>query len=226
MNKLIPLAAVAVAAIAGGAYFLSGGGAEVVAPASAQESVANDAADTSTALDGITEMVLGDENAPITIVEYASYTCPHCASFHAGAFKDIKENYIDTGKVKFVYREVYFDRYGLWGSMIARCGDNSQRFFGISDLLYTKQREWTASGDPATIAGELRQIGLTAGLTAEEADACLQDADNAQNLVAWYQQNAEADEISSTPSFIIDGKKHSNMSYADFSTLLDEKLGN
>ena len=66
-------------------------------------------------------MMQGSADAKVEIIEYASYTCPHCASFHAGPYKDLKKDYVDTGKVKFVYREVYFDRFGLWASMIARC---------------------------------------------------------------------------------------------------------
>jgi len=184
--------------------------------ANAQEATAD--------VSAIQEMVLGDENAPIEVIEYASYTCPHCASFHASQFKKIKENYIDTGKVRFVYREVYFDRFGLWASMIARCGGNTDRFFGISDLIYEKQREWTATGDPSVIVDELRKIGKTAGLDDAALDACMQDADMAQSLVTWFQTNADRDGINSTPSFIIDGEKTSNMSYEDFAALLDAKL--
>ena len=69
----------------------------------------------------IVNMVQGDENAPITVVEYASLTCPHCASFHKEVYKDLKTNYIDSGKIRFEFREVYFDKYGIWASMIARC---------------------------------------------------------------------------------------------------------
>ncbi len=172
----------------------------------------------------ITDMVLGSDDATVEVIEYASYTCPHCASFHAGPFKQLKTDYIDTGKIKFVYREVYFDRFGLWASMIARCGGDTNRFFGISDMIYEKQREWTASGDPATIVEELKKIGKVAGLDDATLDACMQDADMAQSLVTWFQGNAERDSINSTPSFVIDGTKYSNMSYADFSALLDDKI--
>lgn len=176
--------------------------------------------DTST----IVEMVVGDPDAPVEIIEYASFTCPHCAAFHEGAYQEIKKNYIDTGKVKLVYREVYFDRYGLWASMIARCA-GPERFFGVTDMMYKTQSEWARAGDANAIIGELRKIGLLAGLDQDTLDACLQDGDKAKTLVAWYQENAEADEITGTPSFIVNGKKVSNMSYADFSALIDEELG-
>jgi len=175
-------------------------------------------------LNPITDMVMGDADAAVEVVEYASYTCPHCARFHSDVFKQLKENYIDTGKVKFVYREVYFDLPGLWASMVARCDGGEQRFFGISNIIYDKQREWTASGDPAIISQELQKIGLTAGLTQETLDVCMSDAQQAQSLMGWYRENADRDEVTGTPSFLINGEKYSNMSYADFAAVLDEKL--
>ncbi|WP_273508692.1 DsbA family protein [Planktotalea frisia] len=171
----------------------------------------------------IPDMIQGDADAKVEIIEYASYTCPHCASFHAGPYKDLKKDYIETGKVKFIYREVYFDRFGLWASMIARCA-GPDRFFGMTDLLYKEQSLWSRAGDPAAIVVELRKIGLKGGLDNDTLDACLEDADNAQALVAWYQENAERDNIRSTPSFLINGEPYSNMNYADFSAIIDEKL--
>lgn len=172
----------------------------------------------------IDEMVLGSVDAPVEVIEYASFTCPHCATFHSGVFKDLKSNYIDTGKVKFTYREVYFDRYGLWGSMIARCG-GEDRFFGIIDLLYDQQKNWTGAGSEAAIADELRKIGRIAGLENDQLEACLSDGDKARSLVEWYQANAEEHGISSTPSFVIDGQTYSNMSYSEFQGVLDDRLG-
>ena len=173
---------------------------------------------------GISDMVQGDADAPIEIIEYASYTCPHCARFHASVYPQLKADYIETGKVKFVYREVYFDRFGLWASMTARCGGEA-KFFGITDLLYEKQREWTASGDPAQISAELRTMGLTAGISAEDYDACMSDGEFAQNLVDWYRANAERDGVTSTPSFLINGAPYSNMAYPEFQGVLDGLLG-
>ncbi|MEJ6399171.1 DsbA family protein [Yoonia sp. 208BN28-4] len=173
---------------------------------------------------GIMDMVQGSADAPVEMIEYASYTCPHCARFHADTYPELKADYIDSGKVRFVYREVYFDRFGLWASMVARCG-GQEKFFGITDLIYEKQREWTESGDPAIIAEELNKIGLMAGLDAETLDACMSDGEMAQNLVDWYRANAERDDVSSTPSFLIDGQKYSNMAYADLKAILDDKIG-
>ena len=172
----------------------------------------------------IPDMVLGDENAPIEMIEYASFTCPHCARFHADVYPQLKADYIDTGKVKFIYREVYFDRFGLWGSMIARCA-GPDKFFPFANVLYEEQREWAGSGDPAVVIENLRKMAKLAGMTDETLDACMSDAEMAQSLVGWYQANAERDDVSSTPTFIIGGEKYSNMAYEEMKTVLDEKLG-
>lgn len=171
--------------------------------------------DTSTILD----MVLGDENAPINIIEYASFTCPHCRSFHEGAFKKLKADYIDTGEVRFTYREIYFDRFGLWSSIIARCG-GQEKFFAISDMLFTKQAEWT-KGSPAEVAEKLRRIGLTAGLSQDDVQACFSDSEKAQTLVAWFEEKSATDGITSTPSFMINGIKYANMPYDKFKEILE-----
>lgn len=172
----------------------------------------------------IAEMEQGNPDAPVTVIEYASFTCPHCARFHQTVYKQLKSDYIDTGKIRFVYREVYFDRFGLWASMIARCG-GAEKFFGMAELMYDGQGTWARAGGPAEIVGELRKIGRLAGLTDATLDTCLQDGTKAQTLVAWYQQNAEEHGIDSTPSFIINGEKHSNMNFADMSKILNEALG-
>ena len=171
----------------------------------------------------IPDMISGNPDATVEVIEYASFTCPHCATFQTGAYKKLKTEYIDTGKIKFIYREVYFDRFGLWASLIARCG-GEEKFFGIADLIYADQEGWSRAGDPAAIVEELRKIGRLAGLDNETLEACLQDGDRAQSLVAWYQENSKADGIDSTPSFVINGKKHSNMSFEDMKVIIDEAL--
>jgi protein-disulfide isomerase len=217
--QLFSLALLAIAGAA--ALWLSGPGREPGATALplAAEAQESEAVDTSS----VVEMAMGEADAPVTVIEYASFTCPHCATFHAQVLPELKADYVETGQVRFVHREVYFDRYGLWAGMVARCG-GPERYFGIADLIYERQREWTR-GEPTDVVDNLRRIGKTAGLTEERLDACLSDADKAETLVAWYRQNAEADGIDATPSFVIDGRKYSNMSYAEFSEILDGKLG-
>lgn len=176
--------------------------------------------DTSTIMD----MALGNPDADVTVIEYASYTCPHCATFHTGPLKQLKADYVDTGKINFIYREVYFDRYGLWASAIARCAGTEAAFFGISDMVYNTQADWTRAGEPVAIVDELRKIGRVAGLGQEQLEACLADQDKLRTLVAWYQENAEEHGIRSTPSFVINGTTYSNMSYADMAKIIDEAI--
>lgn len=171
----------------------------------------------------IVEMTMGATDAPVKITEYASFTCPHCANFHQDQFKKLKAQYIDTGKVHFTYRDVYFDRFGLWAAMVARCG-GQERFFGITEMLYAQQRDWIGDGDPVKIADNLRRIGKVAGLDEETLDACLNDRAWAESLVAWFQKNAESDDINATPTLMIDGEQHRNMSFSELKEIIDGKL--
>lgn len=189
----------------------------IVGAANAQSSAAD--VDTSS----IQDMVMGEADAPVEIIEYASFTCPHCAAFHQGPLKQLKADYIDQGKVRLVYREVYFDRPGLWASMVARCGGEA-KFFGIADLLYKGQSTWARAGEPTAIVEELQKIGRLAGLDNETLNACLRDAEKAQTLAAWEVQNREADDVTSTPSFLINGTKQSNMSYDELKELIEAEL--
>lgn len=216
MNRRYALGLMGAAAVGTGALSLFKGQSalpSLVSMANAQE------ADTS----GVVEMVMGAEDAPVTLMEYASFTCPHCANFHNNVLKQIKAEYVDTGKVRFVYRDVFFDRPGLWASMIARC--DPQKFFGIADMIYADQKSWIAGGNLSQIDQNLRKIGLVAGLGQDEIDACMSDADNAQALYSWFQTNMADDNVESTPTLFVDGKKYSNMSYTDLKAILDEKLG-
>jgi protein-disulfide isomerase len=221
MNRLIAIAA-ATLILSGGAYVWQSD--RLFSPylgiSAAEAKTADGEVDTSM----VVEMALGDKNAPLTVVEYASFTCPHSRQFHNDVFKKFKANYIDTGKVFFIYREVYFDRFGLWASMVARCS-GEEKFFDIADMLYARQPEWTTGADPAAVAGNLGQLGRTAGLPGEKLDGCLGDGALAKGLVASFQENAQRDGIRSTPSFIIGGQLVTgNKSYDEFSALLDAEL--
>lgn len=171
----------------------------------------------------IIDMVQGAEDAPITVIEYASFTCPHCARFHSDVYKLLRKNYIDTGKIKFIFREVYFDKYGMWASMIARCS-GPDRFFGMTDLILNSQSTWARAGDDLAIVEALRKIGRLSGMQDAALDSCLQDGEKLRALVGWYKENAQRDGIQSTPSFLIDGQPYKNMDYEEFAKILDEKL--
>lgn len=199
---------------------LAGAGAAAALPAAAF------AQDDAAASGGyqVQEMALGDPDAPVTFMEYGSFTCPHCASFHQHQFQDLKRDYIDTGKVRFIFRDVYFDRIALWASMVARCG-GPMRFWGIHDVIFETQADWIAGGqDPQLIASNLRKIGIASGLDAEQVDACMNDADMAQTLVDWDDANRTADGVDATPTLFINGTRYSNMGYDDIQPLIEAAL--
>jgi protein-disulfide isomerase len=172
----------------------------------------------------VAEMSMGDPDAPVTLVEYAMFTCPHCAAFAKDVFPKIKANYIDTGKVRLVFREVYFNKPALWAAMIARCAP-SDRYFGIADALFATQASWAAEQDPQAMLGKLYGIGRQAGLTDAEMNACMQDRAMAEALVAEYQKNQAADGVEATPTFLINGKKIGNVPYEEFEQALNAALG-
>jgi protein-disulfide isomerase len=223
MMKHLPLLALAAAFAIGGAWMLTGREdtgqtllSDLPGAAIAQESTAEEAPAAVT----IPDMVIGAADAPVTLIEYASYTCPHCANFHANQYQQLKP-YIDDGRVRFVFREVYFDRFGLWASMTARCAGDPMRFFALTDVLYATQRDWIGEGEPATIAANLRTLALTAGLTPEAVDACMQDQAKAEALVAWFEENATRDGVEGTPTLMVNGTKYSNMAWEELAAIID-----
>ncbi len=200
----------------------------LIAAATGSAALAQDSEATSDAgpeAGAVQEFSLGDPNAPIKIIEYASFTCPHCANFHRDVWPELKANFVDTGKVYFTFRPVYFDGPGLWADMLARCTGDNDKFFGIAGILFERQAEWSRAGSQAGVAAGIVSVGNQAGLDEETVLDCLQDNDKAQALVADFQANAERDGIEGTPSFMIDGVLTDNMSYASFAQLLNEKLG-
>lgn len=219
MNRL-SLAVLFAICVGVGAYLTIGNTARITP--GIPEALAQDVSSADTSL--VTEMAIGAEDAPITVIEYASFTCPHCANFHAQVYPELKANYIDTGKVRFINREVYFDRFGLWAGMVARCGETSERYFGIVDLIYAQQREWTQGDTPQAIVNNLRTLGKTAGLTEEMLDACMSDSDHAAALVKVFEETTKADDVRSTPTLVINGEKQSGLSYSELSALLDGLL--
>lgn len=184
------------------------GGAAALGLATALPALASDALDDAGYALG--DMVVGDENAPVTIIEYASLTCPHCATFHNESWPAIKRDYVDTGKARFVFREVYFDQFGLWGAMLARCG-GEETYFGYLDMLMKRQRDWAGEGG----VEELQRIGRLGGLSDARMQACLTDEAFMRRLVEDYQTHIERDGIRSTPTFLINGERVTGAISAD-----------
>ena len=173
-------------------------------------------------VDNINSMFIGDKEAPVLIIEYASFTCPHCATFHNEVLPKIKTDYINNGKVLLEYREVYFDGPGLWAGLLARC-QGSQKYFPMVDLIYKKQKDW-ASGNRDDIIKGLLSIGRQSGLTDEKSRQCMENSNMAEDLIQIFKKNVAEDGISSTPSFVINDELIENMSYEELKKIIDKNL--
>lgn len=223
MFKKLVLTSALAAAVALGGLLWQGAASETAGPALSSAAFAQDAAAPDAAeAPAVIEMTLGNPDADVTVIEYASFTCIHCANFHNNSYDQFKADFIDTGKINFVYREVYFDKYGLWAGMLARC-QGPIKYFGIADLLFERRDDWLLKSD-AEIADGLRRIGRIAGMTDETINACLADSEMPQALVTEYQKNKEADGVESTPSFLINGKNVSNPGYSGLKELIEAEL--
>ncbi len=191
--------AVAVAAIVAGVYF----GTRSPAPGPAPVAAASTAAPDKSAMAAVqpTDHVLGDPNAPITVIEYASLTCSHCAHFHTQILPEIKKKWIDTGKVKLVYRDFPLDQVAAKAAQIAECA-GKERYFGVVDLIFRSQPQWAAASDPlAELAKPLR----IAGLGENEIKACLANEAMSNAVLNDYRMG-EAMGVNSTPTLFINGQ--------------------
>lgn len=166
------------------------------------------------------DKVMGEENAPVTIVEFASMTCPHCAAFHAQTLPAIKEKYIDTGKVRMIFREFPFDPRAEAAFMLARCSDDN--YFPMVDTLFKQQENWARAEDAA---GALLQLARMAGFSQESFQACLTDQKLLDDIRAVRTRGAEEFGVDSTPTFFINGNKYAgSMSVDEMSAVIDSML--
>src|SRR5262245_17443643 len=149
------------------------------------------------------DMVLGKPDAPVTIVEYASMTCPHCAHFHATTLPELKTKYIDTGKVRLIFREFPFDPRAEAGFMLARCSKDN--YFAMVDVLFRQQQNWAAVDDAKEA---LLQISKLAGFSQESFEACLTDQKLLENVRAVSKRGSTDFGVDSTPTFFINGTKY------------------
>ena len=172
------------------------------------------------------EMSKGSDSAPVEFVEYASLTCPACAAFHANVYPKLNKEYIETGKIKFIHREIYFDRAGLWAALTARCTNMVNHYFGIIDILYAEQPKWSRSELSDEIVDALLKISAKSGIEKAKAISCLEDQEKALSLVEKFQFYAKRDNIESTPTFIINGKKYTNRSYDELKKIIEKELDN
>lgn len=222
---------VVVLAVAAAGYLLYAPQPEPVAPATAASAVdsgsaqpaAQTAAGSAAAADQPQiqpdDRILGDPAAPITVIEYASLTCPHCATFHTQTLPQLKSSYIDKGQVRLVFRDFPLDRLALKASMLARCVPED-RYFAMLDVLFRSQSEWSRAADPIAA---LSQIGRTAGLDQATIDACLEDQAVQDDIVAGIQAAQAEFQIESTPTIIVNGQKHAGaLSFEEMDRILQD----
>lgn len=150
------------------------------------------------------DVIIGDPEAPVTVIEYASLTCPHCATFHNATYPTVKADYIDQGLVRMIVREVYFDYEGVLAAAIARCG-GEDRYSRFLDVIFKQQSQWHDRGNRQATIANLRRIGIFGGLTPERVDACLTDETFHRALTSAYEETATADGVRSTPYFLVNG---------------------
>ena len=184
------------------------------------------AADPSKVESKYIEMSKGNDDAPVVFVEYASLTCPACAAFHSNVYPQLNKEYIETGKVKFIHREIYFDKAGLWAALTARCTNVVNRYFGMLELLYSEQAIWSRYESSDKLVDSLLKISVKSGIEMAKAISCLEDQEKALDLVNEFQIYVDRDAIESTPTFIINGKKYANRSYDELKKIIEKELGN
>jgi protein-disulfide isomerase len=172
----------------------------LIADAMAQGATAADVAKPVS----LPDMALGPANASVTVTEFASMTCPHCAAFTEEVFPKIKSEYIDSGKIRFVFREFPLDIKAAAGSMLARCiaKDDSGKYFAVIDMLFKQQNEWVLKNTTETLI----RIGKQAGLSQQAVEDCLKDQALLDKIVADQKFAADVLKVNSTPTFFINGE--------------------
>jgi protein-disulfide isomerase len=157
----------------------------------------------------------------VTLVEYSSLTCPHCADFHREALPKIKEDYIDKGVVRYVLRDFPLDRLAMAAAMVARCLP-ADRYFGFVSMLFSDQQTWAHSRNPND---DLRVRAQLAGLPPAEFDACLANQDLLKGIQAAAAEAQKRDGVDSTPTLLVNGRKVSGAApYDEFKSAIDEAL--
>ena len=167
------------------------------------DAMAQGAADVAKPV-SLPDMALGPANATVTITEYASMTCPHCAAFAEGVFPKLKSEYIDSGKIRYVFREFPLDIKAAAGSMLARCiaKDDSAKYFAVIDMLFKQQNDWVMKNTTET----LTRIGKQAGLSQQAVETCLKDQALLDKIAADQKFATDVLKVNSTPTFFINGE--------------------
>jgi protein-disulfide isomerase len=202
-NLLLIVAAAVVVAAGGIYYYVSQPEPSAIPATGAGASPAS--GDELLVAGPLGERALGDPNAPVTVIEYASLTCSHCAHFHETTFAPFKEKYVDTGKVYFIFREFPLDALATSAFVLARCVPED-RYFAVVDILFRQQRTWAFSDNPA---GALFNIAKQAGFSQESFKACLTNQEILDGVNWVRDRGGEEFDVSATPTFFINGTKKS-----------------
>jgi protein-disulfide isomerase len=155
--------------------------------------------------DALPDMILGDAKAPVTVIEYASMTCPHCADFQAHTLPELKKRYVDTGKVRYIAREFPLDSLAAAAFMLARCAGETDKtkYFALVDTLYHQQRTWAVEQPKEPLFAIAKQ----AGFTQQTFDACLSNQKLLDGIESVRQRAANQFKVESTPTFFVNGKR-------------------
>ncbi len=171
---------------------------------------------------GLADLALGPADAKVTIVEYASLTCGHCAAFHEKTFPELKKRYIDTGKVRFILREFPLDPLATAGFMLARCEGDS-KYYPVTDLLFDRQKSWAFGNKPLDA---LQQMMRQAGFSQEKFESCLKDQKLYDAVNAVRKRAEERFKVNSAPTFFINGERRTgNLSIDEIEKIIKPMLG-
>jgi protein-disulfide isomerase len=169
------------------------------------------------------DMALGPATAAVTITEFASMTCPHCAAFNAETFPKIKAAYIDSGKVRYIFREFPLDIKAAAGSMLARCIANGDapKYFAVTDMLFRQQNDWVVKNTTETLG----RIGKQAGMSQQQVETCLKDQALLDKIAADQKYASDVLKVDSTPTFFINGDRiKGETSFEEFQKKIDPLL--
>ena len=166
------------------------------------------------------DFILGEKSAPITVIEYSNFSCPYCAYFHTNFIKDIKNKYIDTGKIKWITRLYVSDGVSLKGSILARCfGDD--KYYAIVDLLFLKQSKWAFSKDSNEF---LYNIAILSGMSDLEYHQCINNKNIEEFLLNQRMVAQKILKVNGTPTFFINGKEERFRDLSSFEKILNSYL--
>lgn len=165
------------------------------------------------------DRVLGEADAKVTIIEYASLTCPHCATFHKDTLRQVKQNWIEEGKARLVFRHYPLDGLALRAAALSNCFEGKSHFTFL-DAMFASQDRWAGSQDPL---GELAQLAKLAGMDQARFDACVNDEAEMNGILERMKDANDQYDVQSTPTVIVNGKKVTgSMAYDEFRKLLEE----